>query len=73
MRNMYVFSLLWQIKNVQHDAYSLILITPILGELKMSNLTQDQILEAVSNMTVMDIVELVKKWKISLVFLRQQQ
>jgi large subunit ribosomal protein L7/L12 len=27
----------------------------------MSNLTQDQILEAVSNMTVMDIVELVKK------------
>jgi large subunit ribosomal protein L7/L12 len=27
----------------------------------MSNVTQDQILEAVSNMTVMDIVELVKK------------
>ncbi len=27
----------------------------------MSNITQDQILEAVSNMTVMDVVELVKK------------
>lgn len=27
----------------------------------MSNITQDQILEAVANMTVMDVVELVKK------------